>query len=242
MKELKLDILAIGAHPDDVELGCGATLASLAAAGRQIGIVHLTGGEMGTRGSAEERRAEAEKAAQALGASAMEILDCGDGGLRTGAAEEDALIQVLRRYRPEIVLGPAPEDRHPDHGRSYRLVKDACFYAGLLRRGEGEPHRPGAVFSYMQHDLFQPSFIVDVSSFWDRKTEALAAYSSQLYQKSDGRDEPVTKVATKQFAQAVHGRGRHFGVLIGADYGEAFFSPGPLAVGDPMQLVPGGVR
>ncbi len=151
MNRDKLDVMAIGSHPDDVELGCGATLASLVAAGRKIGIVHLTGGEMGTRGTVEERRIEAQRAAKALGASAMEILDCGDGGLRTGREEEDALIAVLRKYRPEIVLGPAPEDRHPDHGRSYRLVKDACFYSGLVRREAGEPHRPGVVFSYMQH-------------------------------------------------------------------------------------------
>ena len=242
MKKLKLDVLAIGAHPDDVELGCGATLAKLVAAGHRVGIVHLTGGEMGTRGTPEERRTEAEKAADALGASAMEILDCGDGGLRTGAAEEDTLIAVLRRYRPDIVLGPTPEDRHPDHGRSYRLVKDACFYAGLQRRGEGESHRPGALFSYMQHDLFEPSFIVDVSSFWERKQAALAAYSSQLYRSDGRREEPLTKVATQQFADAVEGRARHFGVLIGADYGEAFRSTGPLALGNPMQLLPGGVR
>lgn len=241
---MKLDVLAIGSHPDDVELGCGGTLARLASAGRRVGILHLTRGEMGTRGTPEERVREAERAAEALGAAAMEILDCGDGGLRTGPQEEEAVIDVLRRYRPELVLGPTPADRHPDHGRSHRLVADACFYAGLVRRGEGEPHRPAALFSYMQHDLFSPAFVVDVTESWARKEAALAAYDSQLHQEggSGERAEPLTKVATRQFRAAVEGRARHFGLLIGADLGEPFWSPLPLAVGDPLALLPGGVR
>lgn len=240
--DLKLDVLAIGAHPDDAELGCGGTLAVLAATGRQIGIVHLTRGERGTRGTPEEREAEARAAGAALGAATVELLDCGDGSLRHGEAEEDALIAVLRRYRPEIVLGPAPADRHPDHGRAHRLVADACFYAGLRKRARGEPHRPAAVFSYMQHDPFEPRFIVDVGAGWERKLAALAAYDSQLYRPGDARTEPMTKVSSPEFARSLEGRARHFGLLIGAAYGEPFWSPLPLAVKDVLSLAPGGVR
>lgn len=240
--DLKLDVLAIGAHPDDVELGCGGTLAVLIAAGRRIGIVHLTRGERGTRGTPVEREAEARAAGAALGAAVVELLDCGDGGLRRGEAEEDALIELLRRHRPEIVLGPTPADRHPDHGRAHRLVADACFYSGLRRRAHGEPHRPAAVFSYMQHDPFEPSFIVDVTSGWERKLAALAAYDSQLYRPGDTRGETMTKVSSLEFARSVEGRAQHFGLLIGAAYGEPFWSPLPLAVKDVLSLAPGGIR
>jgi bacillithiol biosynthesis deacetylase BshB1 len=172
----------------------------------------------------------------------VDFLDCGDGGLRRGEAEEDALIAVLRRRRPEIVLGPTPSDRHPDHGRAHRLVADAAFYAGLARRGEGEPHRPGAVFAYMQNDPFEPSFIVDVTSVWEKKLASLAAYGSQLHQPGHERDEPMTKVASPEFAAAVTGRAQHFGMLIGAAYGEPFLSRLPLAVGDVFALSPAGLR
>jgi bacillithiol biosynthesis deacetylase BshB1 len=243
--DMKLDVLAIGAHPDDVELGCGATLALMARQGRKVGILHLTRGEMGTRGTAEERIAEAQAAARALGAVVMDFLDCGDGGLRTGPAEEDALIAKLREWRPELVLGPTPHDRHPDHGRAHRLVEAACFYAGLRNRApeKGPPYRPGANFSYMQHDHFAPSFLVDVSAVWEAKIESMRAYRSQLH--GGGAIDPqgpVTKVSTPEFWHAIEGRARHFGELIGVALAEPFWSRIPLAVGDPMSLLPGGVR
>ncbi|HSF43201.1 MAG TPA: bacillithiol biosynthesis deacetylase BshB1 [Thermoanaerobaculia bacterium] len=242
---MKLDVLAIGAHPDDVELGCGGTLALLARQGRKVGILHLTRGERGTRGTAEERLAEAEAAAEALGAVELAFLDCGDGGLRTGPAEEDALIEILRRLRPELVISPTPHDRHPDHGRSHALVEAACFYAGLRNRGAGEAYRPAAVFSYMQHDLFTPSFLVDVTSAWEAKLASLAAYRSQLHQPDRKEEEdarPKTKIASPEFRLAVEGRARHFGLLIGAALAEPFWSRTPLAVADPMSILPGGVR
>ena len=187
----KLDVLAVGAHPDDVELACGGTLALMASRGRQVGIVHLTRGESGTRGSAEERRREATAAARALGAATLDLLDCGDGELRAGRAEEDALIRLLRRYRPEVVLAPPTRDRHPDHGRAHALVAAAAFYAGLAgRRLDGAdadlaPHRPAAVFHYMQHDSFDPAFVVDVTTAWEAKKAALACYGSQLQVPAD---------------------------------------------------------
>lgn len=242
-----LDALAIGAHPDDVEIGCGGTLALLAAAGRRVGILHLTRGEAGSRGTPEQREREARAAAAGLGAVAIDFLNCGDGRLRTGEDEEDAVIAVLRRWCPELVLSPASSDRHPDHGRAHRLVAAAAFYSGLAKRGQGEPFRPAAVFSYMQHDPFEPSFIVDVSPVWDRKLAALAAYRSQLHQPGradEKRDEalPATKVASPEFRGAVEGRARHFGQLIGAEFGEPFWSRLPLAVRDPLALAPGGLR
>ena len=241
---MELDALAIGAHPDDVELGCGGTVALLAQQGHRVGILHLTRGERGTRGTVLERQREAEAAAAALGAVVLEFLDCGDGSLRTGESEEDALIAVLRRYRPRLLLGPTPKDRHPDHGRAHQLVEAAAFYSGLRRRGEGSAHRPAAVFSYMQHDSFEPSFVVDVTSVWDRKLASLAAYSSQLHQADGGAtnvDEPITKVATPEFSRAMEGRARHFGNLVGAAFGEPFWSRLPLAVRDPLAVLPGGV-
>lgn len=237
---MKLDVLAIGSHPDDVELGCGATVALLAAQGHKVGILHLTRGERGTRGTAEERLAEAERAAEILGAAELAFLDCGDASFRTGEAEEDALIEVLRTWRPEVVLGPTPADRHPDHGRSHRLVEAAAFYSGLAGRGKGQPHRPAAVYSYMQHDPFEPRFVVDVTAVWEVKVAALAAYKSQFYQP--GSDAPVTKIATQEFSLAMEGRARHFGNMIGAAYGEPFWSRLPLAVSDLFSLLPGGVR
>jgi len=250
-----LDVLAIGAHPDDVELGCGGTVALLAQAGHRVGLLHLTRGEAGTRGTAEERGTEARAAADALGAAAVLYLDCGDGRLRHGTAEEDALIGVLRRHRPELVLGPTPSDRHPDHGRAHRLVADACFYAGLAARRIPDapdlaPHRPAAFFAYMQHDPFEPSLVVDVTAAWDAKQRALDCYESQIYQgEPEGgageRDEPKTKVGSRDFRLAMEGRARHFGLMIGATYGEPFWSRLPVAVGDAgtlLGLLPGGVR
>lgn len=241
---MKLDVLAIGSHPDDVELGCGGTLALLARQGRKVGIVHLTRGEQGTRGTVEERNAEAHKAAEALGVVVLEFLDCGDGALRYGTTEEDELIALIRRLRPDLVFSPTPRDRHPDHSRSHQLVEAACFYAGLRNRAPeaGPPHRPAATFSYMQHDPFEPSFIVDVSSVWEAKLESLRAHRSQFHQPEANETQPVTKIATPEFWQAVEGRARHFGLLINAAFGEPFWSRLPLAVGDPMALLPGGVR
>jgi bacillithiol biosynthesis deacetylase BshB1 len=251
------DVVAFGAHPDDVELGCGATLAKLARFGRKVAIVHLSRGEAATRGTPELRRREAEIAAAALGARAVEFLDGGDGAFRTGEAEEDEVIELLRRWKPDLVFAPTPADRHPDHGRAHRLVHDAAFYAGLRRRAPGrggEPHRPAAVFSYPQHDPIEPAFIVDVTTTWDAKMRALDAYESQLHRPVPGGvgeargappradADPATKVASREFRLAVEGRARHYGQIVGAEFGEGFLARAPLAVADPWQLLPGGLR
>lgn len=241
----RLDLLAVGAHPDDVELGCGGTLALAARQGHRVGIVHLTRGEMGTRGTPEQRRREAERAAEILGAHELAILDCGDGFLRQGEEEEDDLIELLRRWRPEVVLGPPPSDRHPDHGRAHRLVKAACFYAGIAQRAprRGEAHRPGVVFHYMQHDSFEPAFVVDVTAVWEQRQRAVAAYTSQVYQGGEsGEEGALTKIASQDFWLAIEGRARPIGNLVGATFGEPFGSRLPLAVRNVLDHVAGGVR
>jgi N-acetylglucosamine malate deacetylase 1 len=147
--------------------------------------------------------------------------------------------------RPELVFSPAPADRHPDHGRAHRLVADACFYAGLKRRGSGTPHRPAAVFSYMQHDPFPPAFVVDVSATWETKQRALDCYESQLHQPRTGAAPAAgtaTKVSSPEFRIAITGRAQHFGLMIGSAYAEPFWSPQPIAVRDPMAILPGGPR
>jgi bacillithiol biosynthesis deacetylase BshB1 len=241
-----VDVLAIGAHPDDVELACGGTLARLARDGRRVGMLVLTRGEASTRGSVEERRRELEASADVLGLASLDVLDCGDAALRTGKPEEDALIERLRFRRPELVLGPTPSDRHPDHRRAHRLVEAAAFYSGLRGRSgvSGEPHRPGAVFSYMQHDPFEPAFIVDVTDTWETKMRAIDCYLSQIHQPGAGgaRDEPPTKVASREFRLAVEGRARHYGMLVGVEFGEPFTSRLPLSVSDPLSLLPRGLR
>jgi bacillithiol biosynthesis deacetylase BshB1 len=244
---VRLDVLAIGAHPDDVELCCGGTLAKLAQSGRRVGILHLTRGEAGTRGTPDEREREARAAAAALGAVAVDFADCGDGGLRTGPDEEDAVIGRLRRWRPEIVLGPSPVDRHPDHARGWRLVEAACFYSGLARRGTGEPHRPSVLLAFMQHDPFDPTLIVDVSTGWEAKMAALDCYASQLHRPSDPSPKegalPSTRVSTPEFRASIEGRARHYGLVIGAEFGEPYWSRLPLAVPDLMALVlPGALK
>ncbi|HEX2164003.1 MAG TPA: PIG-L family deacetylase, partial [Thermoanaerobaculia bacterium] len=197
---------------------------------------------------------EAEAAARTLGAVEMAILDCGDGGLRTGPAEEDAVIAVLRRLRPELVLAPPPRDRHPDHGRAHELTVAACFYAGLAGRlvagpdAALAPHRPAALFWYMQHDPFEPDFVVDVSASWETRRRALACYASQLHPAAGGGEGgeeapgPPTKVASRGFALALEGRARQFGFLIGAEHGEPFAGRLPLAVDDPLAVIPAGIR
>lgn len=239
---MTLDVLAIGAHPDDVEIGCGATLAQLARSGRRVGIGHLTRGEAGTRGTPEQRRREAEAAAATLGASALEWLDLGDGGLRTDRQAEDAVVALVRRLRPRMLLAPAATDRHPDHERAHRLAVDAAYYAGLRKRGEGEPHRPDAVWCYMLHHPFEPQVVVDATDGWEAKQAALDAYESQLHQPDGGGqdDGPRTLVASQGFRAALEGRARHYGLMVGATFGEPFALRRPVRADAAVLL--GGVQ
>lgn len=236
--------LAIGAHPDDVELGCGGTLARLAAAGRRVAICHLTRGEAGTRGDADTRRREAEAAARALGAHALRFLDCGDGGLRTGPAEEDALIDVIRTFRPRLVLAHGEPDRHPDHARAARLVRDALFYARLAKRPGGAglpPHRGAELWCFHVHDAPAPTLVVDVEAVFERKLEALRCYASQFGEAGGGdAAAPSTWIATSAFWASVDARARRAGALVEGPRAEAFVAARPLTLAPERDLEPGG--
>lgn len=228
-----VDILAVGAHPDDVELGCGGTLATLALDGKTFGILDLTRGEMGTRGTPEMRAQEAAEAARLLGARFRETLDLGDGGLRTDRAAELAIVDVVRRRRPKLVLAMLPSDRHPDHVRASRLTKEAAFYAGLRALVTDEPaYRPQQVVYYPATYVEEPSFLVDVTRGFEKKLAALRAYRSQFYDPDS--TEPETFIATKGFYEAIAARAKAFGWLANVEYAEAFVSPLPPRVDDPV--------
>lgn len=223
---MKLDILAFGAHPDDVELGCGATIAKEISLGKKIGIVDLTRGELGTRGTAEIRDKEAAAAAKILGISVRENLNFRDGFFVNDEKHQLEIIKMIRKYRPEIVLCNAIDDRHIDHGKGSKLVSDACFLSGLRRietlldGALQESWRPKVVYHYIQWKNIEPDFVVDVTGFVDKKVEAIMAYSSQFYEANS--NEPITPIATKNFLDSLHYRSQDLGRLIGTDFGEGF--------------------
>lgn len=231
---MKLDILAFGAHPDDVELGCSGTIAKEVSLGKKVGIIDLTRGELGTRGSVEIRDQEAALAAEILGISMRENLNMRDGFFVNDEAHQLEIIKRIRKYKPEIVICNAIEDRHIDHGKGSKLVSDACFLSGLRKiktEHEGvqqEVWRPKVVYHYIQWKNIEPDFVVDISEFMDIKTKSILAYASQFY--SENSNEPITPIATKNFLQSIHYRTQDFGRLIGVDYAEGFTTERYVAV------------
>ncbi|ADV50639.1 bacillithiol biosynthesis deacetylase BshB1 [Cellulophaga sp. E16_2] len=223
---MKLDILAFGAHPDDVELGAGGTIAKEIAAGKKVGIVDLTRGELGTRGSAEIRDAEAAASARILGVSVRENLEFADGFFVNDKEHQLAVIRMIRKYQPEIVLCNAVDDRHIDHGKGSKLVSDACFLSGLIKidtkfdAANQAPWRPKQVYHYIQWKNLEPDFIVNVSGYIEKKTEAILAYGSQFYDPKS--KEPETPISSKNFTESVNYRARDLGRLIGVEHGEGF--------------------
>ncbi len=223
---MKLDILAIGAHPDDVEMSCGATIAKEIAAGKVVGILDLTRGELGTRGSAEIRSKEAKEAARILGVKVRENLGLSDGFFQNTKEAQLAVIRMIRKYRPEVVLCNAVEDRHIDHGKGSKLSSDACFLSGLRRietelDGESQQAwRPRHVYHYIQWKELEPDFVVDVSGYMDKKLEAVFAYRSQFYDENS--KEPETPISSKNATESLRYRNRNLGRLIGTEYGEGF--------------------
>jgi bacillithiol biosynthesis deacetylase BshB1 len=233
-----VDILAFGAHPDDVELGCGGTLVALARKGYRFGLCDLTRGEAGTRGTPETRAVEALRAAAILGAAFRFPLDLGDGALRTDRAAELEVIGIVRRARPRLVLAPWESDRHPDHVRASRLVTDAAWYAGLRTLGTPEPaHRPQQVVYYPSSLIAAPTFLVDVTATFETKLEALRAYRSQFHDA--GSTEPETYVSTKGFWDGVTARAQAFGRSIGVRFAEGFLSRVPPRLDDPVAAFEG---
>lgn len=225
---MKLDILVFGAHPDDAELGAGATIAKEVSKGKKVGIVDLTRGELGTRGSAEIRDREAAKAAEILGVAVRENMEFADGFFVNDKQHQLELIKIIRKYRPEIVLCNAVEDRHIDHAKGSKLVSDACFLSGLMKietKMEGddqwqEAWRPKLVYHFIQWKNLEPDFVVDVSGFIETKTEAIMAYSSQFYDPDS--EEPETPISSKNFTDSVIYRARDLGRIIGVEYAEGF--------------------
>ena len=227
----EVDLLFFGAHPDDVELAAGGTIARAVRDGLKVGMIDLTRGEMGTRGTPAIRAREARSAARVLGASFREQLDFGDGNLRYGRDEELEIIELFRSTKASLVFAPYPDDRHPDHTRTGRLVTDSWFYAGLRQLKTRRPaHRPQAVIYYLQNYLYPASFVVDTSAVWKTKMKSIAAYKSQFHDPKS--KEPRTFISDPRFLEMIEARGRHFGALIGVSYGEAFVTKQPPRVDD----------
>ncbi len=238
---MKLDILAFGAHPDDVELGCAGTIAKEISLGKKVGIVDLTRGELGTRGSAELRDQEAAAAAEILGVSVRENLAFADGFFKNDKDHQLEIIKMIRKYQPDIVLCNAIDDRHIDHPKGSQVVSDACFLSGLLKietelNGEQqEKWRPKLVYHYIQWKNIEPDFVVDVTGFIDQKTASVLAYSSQFFDpKSDAPETPIT---SKNFTDSINYRARDLGRLIGVDYAEGFTSERYVAVDNLSKLI-----
>lgn len=228
---MPVDVLAIAAHPDDVEMTCGGTLLRLKARGKKFGIVDLTAGEMGTRGTSETRRLEAERAAEILGAEFRETLDFGDGGLVTSREHELVLMDVIRREKPRLILTSYPDDRHPDHARAGRFVTDAAFYAGLRKVETNHPaHRPQHTIYFPTAVMHEPHFVVDITAVMETRRAAILAFASQFHR--EGSTEPETMLSRKMFLEALDARARHVGFLGGVEFGEGFLSKRPPRIDD----------
>ena len=237
---MKLDILAFGAHPDDVELGCSGTIAKEVALGKKVGIIDLTRGELGTRGTAGIRDLEAKDAAKVLGVSVRENLNFRDGFFVNDEAHQMEIIQVLRKYQPDIVLCNAVKDRHIDHGKGASLVSDACFLSGLRRiqttmnGTQQEAWRPKHVFHYIQWQPLIPDFYVDITGFMDEKVNSIYAYKSQFYDPNS--KEPETPITSKNFIDSVIYRSKDYGRVAGVEYAEGFTTNQALVISSLEQL------
>jgi len=243
-QSVKLDILAFSAHPDDVELSCSGTLMKHIEMGKKVGVVDLTLGQLGSRGSSELRLIEAQKASEILGISIRDNLGMEDGYFVNDAAHRLRIIEKIRQYQPDVVLCNVPEDRHPDHGRASELVAEACFYSGLTKietQVEGEQQkswRPNAVYHYIQDYYHEPDFVVDISDYFDRKMESIYAFSSQFYNPdTPDSNEPETPISGKEFMENIKGRAAQFGRTIGKSYGEGFLKRRSLGIKDITDLI-----
>lgn len=238
---MKLDILAIGAHPDDVELSCSGTLIKHASLGHKTGVLDLTRGELGTRGSAEIRDQEAAAAAKILGLSVRENIALADGFFENNKESQLKIIEIIRKYKPEIVLLNAVKDRHPDHGKGSDLASVACFLSGLPKietTFDGvnqQAWRPKAVYHYIQYQNLDPDFLVDISGFIDKKMESVMAYGSQFFNPNS--EDPETPITSLQFLNGIKNRNSDMGKYIGVDYAEGYTVERYIGVKDLFQLI-----
>jgi bacillithiol biosynthesis deacetylase BshB1 len=228
----KLDVLAIAAHPDDIELFCAATVAKLVRGGKKVGILDLTDGELGTRGSRLIRLKEASAASKILGITERVRLGLPDGNIEVSQTNIKKVIQIIRLFQPTILLFPHWLERHPDHEHAHRLCREAWFYSGLEKiqtkyKGKNqEPFRPKKYFHFMQKYEFQPSFIIDVSDCYDFKKQSLLAFHSQFYDPKNKERETI--LSSKIFLESIYARDKHYGSMINVEYGEPFYSIEPL--------------
>jgi len=239
---MKLDLLAISAHPDDVELGCAGTILASIAKGKKVGIVDLTRGELGTRGTPEIRVQEATEAAKVLGASVRDNVGIPDGFFQNDPDHQLALIPYIRKYQPDIVLANAIDDRHPDHGKGARLIYDTCFLSGLRRiettddKGNAqEPWRPKFIYHFIQDRYIKPDFIVDITPYWAKKEEAIRAFRSQFYDPNS--EEPNSYISSPEFLAFLEARAKEYGHSIGVKYGEGFTAQRIIGIDDLWALI-----
>jgi bacillithiol biosynthesis deacetylase BshB1 len=234
---MKLDILAIAVHPDDAELGCAGTLLMEKMNGKKIGVVDLTRGELGTRGTPELRAQESARAGAILELNARENLGMADGFFNNDELHQRLLIRAIRKYQPEIVLANALKDRHPDHGKAGHLISDSCFLSGLRKietfaeNGNMQQHwRPKYVFHYIQDRYYHPSFVFDITPVFEKKLESIRAYSSQFHSIEYSKDEPSTYISTPEFLNSIIGRHQMYGKMIGVAYAEGFITEKMIGV------------
>ena len=224
---MKLDILAFASHPDDIELGCSGTLIAHISAGKKVGIVDLTRGELGTRGTPEIRIQESEAASEVMGIAARENLGFADGFFQNDREHQLKVVEMIRMYKPEVVIMNAVHDRHPDHKRGSDVVSEACFKSGLKmiktidKKGEEQDAwRPKAVYHYIQDRFITPDLVVDVTPYWERKMETIRAFKSQFYNPDDS--SPNTYISSPEFLEFIEARAKEMGHSIGVTYGEGF--------------------
>ncbi len=238
----KLDLLVFAAHPDDAELACSGLIAKSVREGKRVGIVDLTLGEMGTRGSVEIRKSEVAKSSKVLGLSTRENLGLRDGFIDSSEENKLKVIQAIRKYQPEIVIANNFSDRHPDHGAAYSLLRDSCFLSGLVKistkdesNDSQEAWRPKNLYQYIQDRWHKPDFVVDISDFWELKLAAIQSFSSQFYDKNSREEQ--TYISTPLFMEYLESRAKEMGHLIGVKYGEGFLCERTLGVQNIFSLI-----
>lgn len=239
---MKLDVLAIGAHPDDVELGCSGTLIKEVKRGKKAGVIDLTQGELGTRGTIEMRFSEAREAAKIMGVAIRENLKMRDGFFQNDEAHQLQLIKALRKYQPEIVIGNILEDRHPDHGRAGQLIYDACFLSGLKQvttiDEEGKPQerwRPKQLLHYLQDRFYEPDIIVDISEVWEQRLQSIKAYKTQFHNPYSS--DEATYISSPEFLESIIARARLLGKRIGVQFAEGFISKKSIGINNLDALI-----